>query len=262
MKSRRRSRKQHVALRARRRNAIQGNVQRMMRRGLVAAIFVGGMLALGSQGDAIAARWMVTLAPNVQVQAPEAFPTLIVEPEYPQNRAWLWFPWVRSTMEKKLLKKHPMVQKIVCEKDWGSRHMVFKPLVRKPMVRVGPGMVMDSEGSVFPWAVASAASLPGLQVLGAASQPALARWVQRLSMQQVLWQKIVLIKQDRNGFLTMELQSGTKVFWGPPEMESLEAKSRAALSVLNDAQTTLRAGAASADLRFFSDGRIIVSPKK
>jgi len=260
MRNRRKYRQQRVALRDRRRLAIRSRVKTVFARSLVAAIALGVGLGMVSQGDALAQRWMSDFAPQIEIQAPEAFPTLTLSPKFPKNTAWLWLPWVSRQVERRLLDDHEMLQNVVFEKNWTSRRVVLKPVLRKPLVRVGHGSVMDAEGVIFPWAVGSAAALPGLQLVGAASKTTLARWLQALSRQQVLWQKITMIKQDRKGHLLLELQSGTRLMWGPPDLQGVDAKTRATLSVLSDAQTNFR-GAASADLRFFSEGRIMVTPK-
>jgi len=58
----------------------------------------------------------------------------------------------------------------------------------------------------------------------------------------------------------LDMQTGTHVAWGPADPGTAREKARCLAMVLNDAHQRLH-GAATADVRFFEEGRVLVKPK-
>ncbi len=262
MAKRRRPRVQRVALRERRREWIRRRLGGMVRRGVVASAAVGLSLGLLSQGDALLASRLAEWSPRVSVDAPAALTALPLAADFPSNRLWLWTPWVTARLESRWKKKFPVIRKVEFNRQLGERTLRIQLQPRKPLVRLNETTAMDEDGVPFAYSTLSLGpALPKLELQSVAARLETARWLQAMARQSVLWGKIVSIRQDRLGFYSLELQSGTKIVWGPPIEAEAGPKAQVALRALSDAQDHFK-GTSLADLRFFSEGRIIVTPKR
>lgn len=256
---RRRHRRQRVALRHRRREKIKERFQGWMLRGAAGALAAGLSLGIITQSDSLFGRFLSRHTPAVEVRAPQALAGPPLSLDWPSRRYWLWAPGVSRQAGRRLRRKNPAVQTVRFEKNFSANRIVAWIEPRRPLVRWDT-IGMDREGAVFPILPGSWSQLPRAEFGPGLARPALARWVVVLAADEPFWSQVSAVGDDGRGHLWIDLKTGARIQWGPPEPEEIPSKLAALSKVLQDAHAHL-GGAAQADLRFFDQGRIIVRPK-
>jgi hypothetical protein len=180
--------------------------------------------------------------------------------EAPRSSFWLWFPFGESSLRKQWLKAYPALAQVQFDKQFMENRIIARLEPRVPLVR-WQDRGIDREGKVFNLLSPRWSTLPKATVTSAQSIPTVGHWLGAVSEVQPLWSQVTNISQDVRGEMWLDMQTGTRVAWGPPEPGVAREKARCLATVLDDAHNRL-SGAAMADVRFFEEGRVIVRPKK
>lgn len=256
---RRNVRKQRVVLRRKRRDHLKLHLRTVIIRSVLIALVIGFGIGIGANRDIGISRFVSEHTPDIDVQAPQDVPVEPVLAEFPVQKFWLWLPGSTSGIQKRLITKYPVVQSIRVEKNFSSKRVVVRIEPRKPIV-IWRGSGVDREGMVFPIVAGAWSQLPQAELSTAVSLPAMGRWLEKVSSITTLWSNVSNVFVDSHGGLVLIMKTGTKVIWGTLEGEGLENKARTLVRILDDAHQHF-SGAATTDLRFFDEGRIIVRPK-
>lgn len=255
----RRSRKQKVNLRFKRREEIKHRLQTVLVRSVVLALVVGFGAGLVTGGDSFLTRFAGRHTPQIDVQAPKVLAGVPVLEALPKNRFWLWFPGAGLWLQRRLCPAPSAVRAIRLERHFVDNRLVVFLEPRLPLVSWN-GSGFDQDGVLFALMPGFGAQVPQAGFLAGSSKPELSRWLLRLSAVQELWPQVASIRQDSEGSMVLTFKTGVVVIWGPLDSEPVARKAQTLLRALDDAHHHL-GGAARADLRFFEQGRIIVLPK-
>jgi hypothetical protein len=255
----RRPRKQRVALRARRREVLAGQLRTVLTR--TGYLLVAGIVffAFAKYGDVLAVSFLHDYTPDLKIQTPSSLQGLSIAELLPHSRFSLWYPWTGYGLARRVRAKHSAVRDVELHRDFTARSVEVRLIPRAPIVQWNHQGV-DAEGVIFAMSPEVAEKLPKATLLSAASVPALGRWLARASAVTEFWRRVKEVKGDARGQLAVLTESGTWVTWGRPDVEGVREKAVTLVRVLEDAHAHL-GGAATADLRFFDEGRIIVKPK-
>ncbi len=161
--------------------------------------------------------------------------------------------------EARLRAQYAAVRSVWLERHVESNRITVHLEPRVPLVTWN-GAGFDRDGVLFAITPGTWKVLPQASFSASAPKAELGRWLAKLAGMPELWSQIASVKQNSSETLELSLKTGALVIWGPPEQETLARKAQALLRVLDDAHKNM-GGAASADLRFFDQGRIIVKPK-
>jgi cell division septal protein FtsQ len=255
----RKFRKQKVALRFKRREQLKHRLRAVGVRGIVLALIVGFGAGLVTGGDSYAFRFMCRHTPQIELAMPPPLARLPVLAELPKNPFWLWSPGSGFWLQRRVCRLHPEVRNVQLERYFDANRLTVRVEPRVPLV-VWNGSGFDQEGALFAIAPGAWKALPEADFLATAGKRDLGRWLARLAAMNALWPQVASIRQSPSGDMELSLLSGAVILWGPPDLDPSSAKAQALTRVLDDAHQHL-GGAASADLRFFEQGRIIVRPK-
>ena len=255
----RKVRKQHVALRFKRREQLKHQWRVIGVRGVVFALVVGFGAGLLSGKDSFASRFVRRHTPRVDLNMPQTLSGLPLQGDLPENPFWLWFPGSGSWLQRRVGGRHLAVRSIQLERHFAANRLMVRLEPRIPLV-CWNGSGFDKDGVLFPLGAKGWEALPVATFPSTANKPNLSRWLVRLASVSGLWPQVAAIRQDASETMELTLKTGTVVTWGTLETESASRKAQTLLRVLDDAHNNL-GGAARADLRFFEQGRIIVLPK-
>jgi hypothetical protein len=254
-----RPRKQRVVMRPRQRVVLKGRVQQIARFSFLSglAVFIGLIVF---RNNTWAPRFVQHHTPTLEFRAPPTLANLPLLKETPPTTFALWLPGWETGLRRKWLNRYPAVESVHFEKDFLANRIVAHLEPRIPLVRWEDRGV-DREGTVFTLASQSWLPLPKAVLAPATSLPALGRWLAEISRVSEVWEQVVAVSEDSRGEIWLDMGTGTRVAWGPPDVKRAQEKARGLATVLDDAHNRL-SGAASADVRFFDEGRVIVKPKK
>ncbi|HVO33546.1 MAG TPA: hypothetical protein VMU17_06495 [Elusimicrobiota bacterium] len=255
----RRSRRQHVVLRQKRRDEIQRRARVVFLRGLIGALGVGFALGVVSKGDGLFAKAVRDYTPSVEINAPPILAGVPVEAELPANRFWLWFPGAAVQAERRIRGQFPGVASVDVQRDLAAKRIRIRLQARTPLVRWNESGI-DAQGVAFPISADAWPQLPKVQLANAIPLNVLGPWLARLSRETAIWDQTALISTVGSGEILVQTRMGAVVNWGAPDPAAVGPKASALRQVLDDAHQHL-GGASTADLRFFEDGRIIMKPK-
>jgi hypothetical protein len=255
----RKFRKQKVALRFKRREQLKHRLRAVGVRGVALALLVGFGVGLVTGGDSFASRFMRRHTPQIDLAMPPSLAGLPVLSEFPKNPFWLWFPGSGFWLERRVCRRYPAVRSLRLERRFSANRLTAHVEPRIPLV-VWNGSGFDQEGVLFPVTPGAWKTLPEADFPVASGKRDLGRWLARMAAMDVLWPQVTSVRQGPSGSMELSLSAGASILWGPPESDPSSAKAQALTRVLDDAHQHL-GGAASADLRFFEQGRIIVRPK-
>ena len=255
----RKSRKQRVSLRFRRREQIKHHVRIALVRSVVVALVAGIGIGVAAGHDSVLEKFFRKHTPQVAFQLPDSLAGLPVITDLPLNRFWLWLPGSGLFLDKKLTRKYPAVRAVRLERFLDANRVIVHVEPRIPLVE-WHGEGFDRDGVLFAMTPGTWKGLPQGSFSASTPKPAIGRWLLRLSEVTALWPQVAALKEDPYGTLEFTLKTGSVVIWGPLETEAFPRKAQTLVRVLDDAHTHL-GGAARADLRFFTQGRIIVKPK-
>ena len=256
---RRKSRKQRVILRGKRREALKHHIRVLFYRTAALAALGGFALGVVSQGDPIFKRFIQAHIPEVQVKAPQALSALPFEQSWPSRRYLLWIPGVGARIESQLKANFPAIKSVGFQRYFRMNRVIVIVEPRTPIVRWNDSG-MDKEGVVFPIIPGAWNQLPKASLSASFSKTLLGSWFTELIQIPDFWNQVTGIRDDFRGCIIFDLKTGAHVTWGGPDRANVKIKALNLCSVLQDAHEHL-GGAAAADLRFFDEGRIIVRPK-
>ena len=259
MRKIRRSRRQRVTFRFKRREQLKTHVRTIVLRTTALAIIVGGGAWLMTGGDSIAVRFMRAHTPQFGVNSPQTLTGLPLAGDLPTNRLWLWFPGSGYWVEKRVCRQYTAVRGVWLERHYLTNKVVAHLVPRVPLVTWN-GAGFDCDGMLFAITPGTWNVLPQASFLAAAHKKELGQWLAKLAAVPEVWSQILSIRQSSPETLELTLKTGTIVIWGSAENESLTRKAQTLVRVLDDAHKNM-GGTARADLRFFDQGRIIVRPK-
>jgi hypothetical protein len=171
----------------------------------------------------------------------------------------LWLPGAEWPLRRQWMKDNPSLGAVRFEKHYLDNRIVARLEPRVPLVRWEKSGV-DKNGVVFTLTSDRWQTLPKAVVPSPQSLPEIGRWLAEVSRVPDLWNGVVAVSEDRRGEMWLDMQTGTHIAWGPPEPRNAQEKARYLAKVLSDASARL-SGAATADVRFFEEGRVIVKPK-
>jgi len=252
-------RRQHVALRGRRREELSRQLTGIATRGVLALILVSLFGFLFLHSDSWLQKKIAAHTPVVEVQAPEALAAVSAQVFIPRRTWVLWIPGVSDTIERRVEKQVSTVERATFEKIFSSNKIIFHLTARRPLARWN-AQGIDREGVLFPLAPQGSANVPTLVPFHAKLSPKIGIWLKALSEEPWLWDDLSEIKEDGRGHWTLVLRSGPVFVWGSSD-EPVHPKAEALTKILAQAKAT-HGGMQRADLRFFSEGRIIVSVRR
>jgi hypothetical protein len=226
--------------------------------GMITALAVLGMEMM-SRGNAWTPQYIQRHTPTVEMQAPETLAELPLLKETPPASFALWFPGTELRFRWRWLKQYPALSGVRFEKHFFDDRIIARLEPRVPLVHWADRGV-DKDGVVFTLASQRWLPLPKADFPPSESLPALGRWLAEVSRIPDFWSQVVAISEDPRGEMWLDLGTGTHVAWGLPDAHIAREKARCLAMVLDDAHHRL-SGAATADLRFFEEGRVIVRPK-
>lgn len=256
---RRKPRRQKVVLRFRHRKAMAERAKRVAKRTFILASIGVGMVALASQGDSFFSHTVKRYTPHVDIRMAQTLTGLPLQSLLPQNPFWLWFPWTAKRVNKRLNAQFPAAQEATFERQFSEKKIIIRLEPRVPLVRWGTSGI-DSEGVVFPLQEGRWTQLPKANFTSGIPAPVLGSWIKELSAVPALWETVAGLSDDKYSNLFIDTKTNTRVAWGPMDSKGAPERIASLVRVLEDAHLHL-GGAASADLRFFDEGRIIVRPK-
>ena len=257
MARRSRSRKQRVVLRAKHRDERHRQItSSLIALAVISVIVVGGR---AMAVNAWAPGFIQRHTPVIELKAPETLADLPLLKQTPSGHFWFWFPGADWPLKRQWMRDYPALSGVEFEKHFMDNRIVARLEPRVPLVRFDD-RGLDKEGRVFTLASQSWSALPKAFVPAPKSLPILGHWLAELSRSTDFWSQVVAVSQDPRGEMWLDLRTGTRVAWGPPEVKTAHEKVRCLAMVLDDAHKRL-SGAASADVRFFEEGRVIVRPK-
>lgn len=255
---RRRVRKQRVVLRQKRRVALHRRMSGLLfMAGLIGISAV--LIRIASSETAWAPSYLKRHTPTLELKAPETLAALPLLKEKMPTHFTLWLPGAEWRLRRQWMKQYPAVSDVVFEKHFLANRIVAHLEPRIPLVKWEEHGV-DKNGAVFELLSPSWAPLPKAMLRSNRSLPVIGPWLSEVSQSRDLWTQVVAISEDLRGDMWLDIQTGTHVAWGAPDVRTAKEKARCLMLVLNDAHARL-SGASSADLRFFEDGRVIVMPK-
>ncbi len=255
----RKLRKQHVALRFRRREQLKHTVRSALARSVAVALVIGFGVGMIAGHDSVLLRFLQRHTPQVSVKLPQALPGLPVQTEIPRNHLWLWVPGSELWVKMRLTRKFTAVRSVSFDRQFEANTVIIRVEPRIPLV-TWKGEGFDKDGVRFAITPGTWQVMPQASFLDGTAKPEIGRWLWHLSQVSPLWSQVASLKQDPYGSLELTLKTGAVVIWGPLDDGTLSRKAQTLLRVLDDAHEHL-GGAARADLRFFDQGRIIVRPK-
>lgn len=255
----RRTRRQKVVLRQKHREELKRLVRRTVTRTAIVMLAIGFGLGLITHGDVWVVPFVARHTPDIHVQAPGALAGLPVEEALPSRRIWLWLPGSEASFRRKLMQRYPEIHTARLEKHFLNNRIVVHMEPRVPLV-AWANRGMDNEGALFPLTQASAAALPKAVLPETKERRSLGQWLAVLALKPELWNNIQQISQNVQGDFCFDMKTGTRVEWGSPDVTLAAQKARYLSWVLQDAHERL-GGAATADIRFFEDGRVVIRPK-
>lgn len=238
-------------------------VQRRMRRLMVVAGAV--LLVLGIGRVMIhPGSWMSGVVqrhtPLLEIKAPDILMDLpLLREDRPAGISW-WLPKSGWRLRKRWLKDYPAVGDVRFEKRFFENRVIAHLIPRVPLVRY-ENRGVDKVGVVFELITPSRwSTLPKAMLKSPDMLSTLGPWLDVVSRDPNVWKNVVAVSQDMRGDVWLDLNTGTHVAWGRPDPTDVPAKAQCLLRVLNDAHERLN-GAATADLRFFNEGRVVIRPK-
>jgi hypothetical protein len=252
-------RRQHVALRGRRREELSRRFSGIARRGLILLAGCAVVALFCFHSDSWIRRQLTRHTPIVDVEGPSGLAALPVLTDLPAHRWLLWIPGIPFTAAHRMTHHFVAVRTARLETHFSTNRVIVHLYGRKPLVQWN-GSGVDADGVVFPLITAPDAALP--QLLPNHTPPArtLGHWLTGLSREPWIWNSLQELKEDAQGHWTLVSTSGPVLLWGLPD-EDIAKKANALKKVLADAQD-LHGGALRADLRFFGEGRIIVGVRR
>jgi hypothetical protein len=255
----RRSRRQRVILRPKQKIELQ----RQLRRVILGGVLIGGLATVSWQAISHPATWapryIQTHTPTLELQAPETLSTLPLLKQPPSGSFALWFPGPDARIGRKWVKENPAIAGVSFDKRFAENRVIARLEPRVPLAQ-WDGHALDKEGKIFPLLSNQWTPLPKGFFTASTRLPAIGRWLAEVARQPDVWNQVLAVSQDPRGDMWLEMQHGTRVAWGAPDIRLAPKKAKCLSLVLNDAHQRL-SGAASADLRFFEEGRVIVRPK-
>jgi hypothetical protein len=257
--ARRKVRKQRVVLRRRRRDELKLHLRTLFVRTAILAAGAGFALGLISHGDPVLMRFLRSHIPEIEVKAPQALQGLPWAQSWPTRRYLLWIPGSGKTIESHLKAAYPAIKSVTFQRSFQANRIFMVVEPRTPIVRWNESG-MDGEGVLFPIVPGSWVQLPKVSIKGAISKPALGSWLSVLAQVSDFWNQLSGVRDDALGQIVFDFKSGAQINWGDMDRKVAKTKALNLCMVLQDAHEHL-GGAASADLRFFDEGRIIVRPK-
>jgi hypothetical protein len=254
----RKIRRQRVILRPKQREAVQRRMRVLVMAGVLAAGSIG-ILKVLSQENGWAGGFVRRHTPLMEMRAPNTLAELALLKEVRPSGFRLWLPGSGWVYERRWLKKYPALSGVRLEKRFFDNRLIAHLEPRVPLVR-WEGLGVDKDGNAFALASEVWPPMPKAVMASKDALPAVGRWAAELSRQKDLWPKVVAISQDLRGEMWLNMDTGAQVAWGSPDIETTPVKARFLARVLEDAHERL-SGAATADMRFFDEGRVIVRPK-
>jgi hypothetical protein len=256
---RRKGRKQRVVLRSRQRVALNRRMTfLMMGIGLLAVTGVFGNLvarANPSWGPSFIQRH----TPILDIQSPDTLADLAIVKEQPMTSFILWMPGAEWKLRRQWMKEYPALGGVRFDKQFLNNRIIVRLEPRVPLVRWQERGV-DKLGMTFAFTPERWPPVPKANIASAKSLPIVGRWLGEVSRVPDLWNGVVAVSEDQRGEMWLDMQTGAHVAWGTPDVKNAQEKARYLAKVLADAHVRLH-GAATADMRFFSEGRVIVKPK-
>lgn len=177
-----------------------------------------------------------------------------------------WSPFEPDARAKALLERHAWLEQLSPGRSWTRRSVRFLAVPRgaTAVVTLKTGVsYLGEDGRLFvaPPSAVAADALPRVE-LGAfpagGDLKDLAALVRAAGASDALPSKPVAYAYDaRERGWTVSLEDGTRLLWGP--LEWTDEKLARTREVLADASARVARGF-TADLRYFSDGRILVRP--
>lgn len=259
-KYKRRKRKQRVVIRAKRREHRAAKARGMFLKTALTAVAGGAAFLLLTQSDSLFGRFVKEHTPAIEFKAPKMLTNPALPGALPQRPFVLWFPGTGKNVRRELMEKNPGVKGVVLERHFLENRIVVRMTPRIPILQIGE-QGMDADGVIFPAPPGTWSALPRATLTNVIPRPVLGRWVAQASKNRTLWDQVVAVSDDPMGDVILDLKTGARVVWGPPEPEQIRQKTDSLIKTLEDAHDHL-GGAAVIDLRFFDEGRIIVKPKK
>jgi hypothetical protein len=254
-----RSRKQHIVLRAKRKSELKQQFEMATLGVLVAVLLMGIVVSAVLRNDAWAPRFVHDHTPHLEFQAPDTLTDLPLLKETPTSSFMLWFPLSAWRLRHRWMEQYPALGGVHFERHYFGNRIVAQLEPRIPLVRWQDHGV-DSKGTLFPLLSPKWATLPKAVFFETQALPVMAQWLGELSRYPQLWGQVVAVTEDQRGQMWLDMQTGTHVAWGTPDLGNVKEKAKCLVLVLEDAHRRL-SGASTADLRFFEDGRVIVRPK-
>jgi len=225
----------------------------------VLALVVGLGVGLVSGGDSVVLRILHRHVPRMMISASPAVAGIPVASAFPKNLIWLWIPGSGYPLQKKLCQQFSAIRAVRLSRSFTSNTITVNVDPRVPLVTWN-GAGFDCEGMLFAITPGTWKVMPQAVFLPTARKREIGHWLAALSNSTEIWTQILSIRQDASEAIALTLKTGTVVVWGPPDQIAFSDKARVLARILDDAHKNM-GGAASADLRFFEQGRIIVRPK-
>jgi hypothetical protein len=255
----RKARKQHIALRFKRREQLKRRLRVVGVRSIALALVVGFGSGLVTGGNSFASRFIQRHTPQINLNMPQALAGLPILAELPKHRFCLWFPGSGLWLQRRVCRSYLAVRTVHLERHFEANRLTVRLEPRIPLVSWN-GSGFDQDGALFAITPGTWKALPAASFLSTVDRRDLGRWLAGLASIAELWPQVTAIRQEPAETMELTLKTGTVILWGPLGSEPVERKARTLARVLDDAHKNM-GGAALADLRFFEQGRIIVRPK-
>jgi cell division septal protein FtsQ len=254
-----RNRKQRVVLRSKRKSELKQQLETAFLGLLVTGLLGLVMVFMVLRTDGWVPQFIHRHSPMLEIQTPETLVDLPLLKETRPSGFSLWFPGTDWRLRHRWMQQYPAIGNVSFEKRYQENRIVARLEPRIPIVR-WQDRGLDKEGTVFPLTSPRWATLPKAVSLQTRTLPLMGPWLSELTRVPELWGQVVAVTQDQRGDLWLDMQTGTHVAWGAPDVKIAREKARCLVLVLEDAHHRL-SGASAADLRFFDDGKVIVRPK-
>ena len=157
--------------------------------------------------------------PVIDVQAPETLAEVPLLKQPPAGNFFLWIPGAEWRLKKQWMQQYPAVGDVQFEKHYLNNRITARLEPRIPLVRL-EDRGLDKDGTLFTLASQSWTPVPKATLPATRSLPALGHWLSELSHNTAFWSQVVAVSQDLRGEMWLEMQTGTRVAWGPPESKT------------------------------------------
>lgn len=202
--------------------------------------------------------WRAHHTPNVSWVLPGNVSETKWQSRFPLDSTLVWLPWKTKSFSNRMLAEERGLRSVVVEKNFLANRLQVKGISRKPLVQVGPEW-MDEEGVLFPADPTLNIHLPQMKWKPDLFSLSIGKWLRKLALHARLWDNVLVIDSDLRGNAVLFLADGTKVIWGLPDPELVDARAPHLVAILEDTQSRW-GGAALVDLTLMQDGRAIVRP--